>query len=81
MLLSEVSDIVVQCTMLREWNLDTHFFFLTSIVLEGGSSNRISIRGAHRGDRLLNPGIPRPREVGSLLSFSILRVIPREMLF
>jgi hypothetical protein len=44
----------------------THIFFLTSIVLEGGSSNRISIRGAHRGDRLLNPGIPRPREVGFL---------------
>ncbi|KAL6907700.1 hypothetical protein ACP4OV_002739 [Aristida adscensionis] len=32
-------------------------------VLEDNPSNRISIRGARRGGRLLSPVIPRPREV------------------
>lgn len=37
------------------------------LVLEGRSSNRISIHGARSGGRLLNPVIPHPRETLVLL--------------
>jgi hypothetical protein len=46
----------------------TRYLLFGSIVLEGYTSNRISIRGARRGDQLLNLVIPRLKEVGSLRS-------------
>uniref|UniRef100_A0A0A9D0S5 Uncharacterized protein n=1 Tax=Arundo donax TaxID=35708 RepID=A0A0A9D0S5_ARUDO len=45
----------------------TRNFLFTSIASEGSPSNRISIRGARQGGRLLNPVTPRRRETLVLL--------------